>query len=620
MSDSCTNTTTCFPCEQSSHCEEGCPIENFDACCVQYKGENLENIGIEHNDSLCDALVKLNDLSLFDTAFIANSTKTIRGIPSGTRGHSPLYHVRLNPENNAIIETEDGLQVKLSDLYSGKVKVNKSDSLDYLENQLFCGNQLNSLNREIIKVCPTVINGAIYLVPTINKANFLDWVKDDLCNLVSGCIPAAGTTTTSTTTTSSSSTTTSSSSTTSTTTMLESGLNILNTSGYSPINVIFRDSVSLIDYTDINLSNNQGLNTTYTGSINNSSITIQSGSNIPVGIVVTVNGSVVYNNSLYIGSVTIPNILYRADVSITIYPYVGTTTTTTSSSSTSTTTSQSCVTVNVTNNTSNSGLIRYQNCSGYITNLTLNAEQSIELCILNGTLNLPVGFTSNILSTGCNTTTTSSSTSTTTYYCYSFEIREQNTATIGDPYSIEYTDCNTNTLTTIAGVIGDGQIGVGLGICSKNDPPAVSNNLVSINEYTNCGTSISTSTTSSTSTTTLPSSLLRLVVETAFGVSSTITIQDVTGFVGFSLSSPLVKTTSTIISNSTHSGNNGNDIYVTIDGTTTINDGIDIYVNDFVTPVTRINLIEITGINTYVISGMTFLPTDDVIFSFTNNA
>ena len=498
---SCTDTTTCFPCEQNSSCDEGCPIENFDACCVQYKGETLPNTPINTGDTLCEILEKLDAVTFTETTFSANSTDSIVGTPNGIKGHSPFYHARLNPIDNAITVDSNGLKVSLSQILQGKVKVNSGDTLDYLENQLSCGSQQDGLGNEIVKVCPQSIGGVIYLVPTINKTNLLNWIKDELCSVVSECIPEVQTTTTSTSTTSTSSTSTTSSSSTSTTTIQPKNFVVNNIAGQGAFTVSLRDEVSSINYTSSSVNNGSVYNVTYQGSTNESEIVVQSGSNVPVGITVTVNGTSVYNNTLYIGSVTIPNILERSDIVVTLFPYAGTTTSSTSTSTTSSTTAATCVTYSITNTTGGPRNISFVTCFGYPTTVSVAGGATVEYCMINGTLSLGNGLTSEFITDECSTTTTSTSTTSTTTLLPCILTQFSNGT--GSNTEIFWVPCGETEYTGATLLVGQS-----LTYCiNPNYPPTLNSATSSIlSECDTTTTSTSTSTTTSSSTSTSTSS------------------------------------------------------------------------------------------------------------------
>jgi hypothetical protein len=500
MSDTCINTTTCFPCNQGNSCEEGCIIENFDACCVQYKGEPLENLNIDTNDTLCEALVKLNELSFSETLFSANSTNSIIGAPNGLFGHSPFYHVRLNPNiNQAITVSSQGLFVDKSQFLEGKVKVNASDTLDYLQNQLFPGSDGNN----IITITPTVIGGGIYLVPSLNKANLLNWIKDDLCNLVSDCIPAAGTTTTSTSTTSTSTSSTSSTTSTSTTTVASNNFIVNNNATKGTIYAALSDQVANLTYIGANVFQGQSINQTYNGSNNVSEVSIVHGSNVPLTISLTVDNVLINTQNVYIGATSFSGIPAKSNVVITITDWVGTTTSSTSSTSstsTSSTSSPQCVTVTITNTTGAFRSANYISCQGYPQTLSLNPSQSVQVCLINGTLSVGTGVTSVVDAIGCNQTTTSTSstsTSTTTAGPCNFVRFENNT---GSNTEIMWVPCGETEY--IGATILAGQQ---LSYCiNPSFPPTLNDAEIFIE--TTCDTTTTTSSTSTSSTSTSTSS------------------------------------------------------------------------------------------------------------------
>lgn len=186
---STTTTTTCYPCQSSVDCD--CPYGVVDAGCVQYTGDDLENFDINSGDYLDDILQKLDNFIFAETEFDANSTDSIIGTTGGTNGHSPLYDVRIDPDDdNALTVSALGLMVNTNDFGDGKVKVDSSDIKDYLEDQLLPGTD------GIVTITPTTIGGVIYMIPSIDISALLDYIKihytTKLCEMVQECIPEIG--------------------------------------------------------------------------------------------------------------------------------------------------------------------------------------------------------------------------------------------------------------------------------------------------------------------------------------------------------------------------------------------------------------------------------------------
>lgn len=451
---SCTDTTTCYPCEQTNVCAEGCPFE-VDAGCVIYTGDPLSVIDVNAGDYLDDILLKLNNITFSQTVFSANSTNSILATAGGTMGHSPLYAVRLDPTNNLITVSATGLKVDSTIVLSGKVKVNASDTLDYLENQFSPATDTNN----VIAITPTTIGGIIYLVPSINKTNLINWLKDDLCDILDDCIPAPMSTTTTTSTSTTSTSTTSTSSTTTTTTQAPNDFIIHNLSGQGIFTVTLRDEVSLINYiVDNTTDNNQLTSLSYTGTTNESEVVITHGGNVPVGISVSVNNVVVYNNLLYVGGVTIQNLAAQSNISVLLYPWAGTTSTSTSTTSTSsTTTLGNCVTYSLTNTTGSIKTVNFVNCAGSPASTAVNPSTTIEICAIENTVDAPVGVSVTLINSVCSTTTTTTSTTTTTLGVYQFclgfdgidcELACDDTANCTTTTTTTTTSTTTSTTTT----------------------------------------------------------------------------------------------------------------------------------------------------------------------------
>jgi len=358
MSSCLTTTTTCYPCSQNSETSCECPHGTVDAACVQYTGEDLDNIGATSGMFLDDILALLDSFTFSETAFTANSTDAIAGTSGGTNGHSPSYDLILDPDpDNIAAVTSMGLMVDLNNVGDGKVKVDSSDPKDYLEDQVAPGTD------GIITITPTTIAGVVYMVPSIDIEALLNYIKlhykELLCSLVQDCIHTIGTCTgysvmnttgssstysyvdcdgnpvgpitlnsgetsnifcalensvstslailvaadyvcppsTTTTTTAAPTTTT-----TTTTTVAPNDFTIVNNSANTaPFPIYFTDSVSLIDYVvDSTTGPGQTASYSYSGTSNSSKITIIAPTTIQPSppnpwVEVKVNGSVVHN-------------------------------------------------------------------------------------------------------------------------------------------------------------------------------------------------------------------------------------------------------------------------------------------------------------------------------------
>lgn len=458
MSNTCENKTTCYLCH-TDYCDDGCPID-LDSCCVFYNGVPLDNINVETGDTLCEILSKLNTVNLAETVFSANTTDSIIGVPNGIYGHSPFYHVKINPDNRqAITVGNQGLFVDKTQFEHGKVKVDSNDALDYLENQLFPGTDTN----DIFTVTPLSVGGKIYLIPSVDKDALLAWLQTGICNIVRQCTPLEPTTSTTSTSTTST-TSTSSSSSSSTTAPTYSNYYVNNETSYN-INVDFTDSVSLLNYNSNTYSPSTVSSTTYLGSNNLSKLTIYNPLNISVSITVYVNGSSFYTGNVYLGTVTIGGIPANANVEVTLEEWEGTTTSsTTSTTSTSTTTLPAiCVTYRLINTNVTSKKVFYTSCGLSPVNVIIPPSTSVEVCTIRGTVTPVIGVTITELSEGCNTTTTSTtsttSTSTTSTSSTSTTSTSSTTTTIPpiiDDILITVTDENSFSayLDSVSGFLG----------------------------------------------------------------------------------------------------------------------------------------------------------------------
>lgn len=386
-----TTTTTCYPCSNPVSCE--CPKGTVDAQCVQYTGDDLDNIEVTTGMYLEEILQHLNDFIFTETDFTANSTDSIIGTPGGGHGHSPTYDVRIDPAG-IITVGPLGLMADGDLVGDGKVKVNAGDPKDYLEDQLAPANDTHN----IITITPTSIGGVIYPIPTVNIVNLLQYISDNyhelLCEIVQNCVPSSTTTTstTSTSTTSTSSTTTTS---TTTTTHGLSGFDLNNNSDIAdPFSIYFFDEVSFINYVvDLTTGDNQSASYTYNGSASESTVNIQHSTLVSVHLELIVNGDVIFDATVTnIGTLTFNNIDPYADVVVNLTSAASatttTSTTTTSTSSTTTTTSPTgCTSYTITNNTLVGQRVTYIDCdTGNTPDFYLGRSSSITVCADNGSV------------------------------------------------------------------------------------------------------------------------------------------------------------------------------------------------------------------------------------------
>lgn len=397
MSCTTTTTTTCYPCDADITCD--CPHGTADAQCVQYTGDDLDNIGVHNGDYLETILQTLNDVVFSEVDFDANSTDSIEGVSGGSHGHSPMYNVILDPtDSNALTITSLGLYANSDNIGDGKVKVDSSDTKDYLINQLLPGNDANN----IITITPTNISGVIYMVPIIDIVAFLNYIKDNfsdlLCSLVTDCMPVT-TTTTSTSTSSTTSTTSTSSTTTTTTTAAPNTFQINNDSNATGAFTIYlTDETSLINYVIDNTTfTGQSAYYTYSGTTNGSKITVQHSPTITVRVEVLVNSVSFYDSVDSVGSDTISAIPPQTDIVINIYqdPATTTTTTTTSTSTTSTTSTTTTTTSSTTTTTTTltgTGIVNVDNtCDAGAPSPTINDVRIDGVSLADATFPVTVG-------------------------------------------------------------------------------------------------------------------------------------------------------------------------------------------------------------------------------------
>lgn len=349
---SVTNTTTCACTTDDNITACDCPYGIINAQCVQYTGDDLDTLGVVSGDYLDDILIQISTFAFSESPFTAYTSDSIVGTPGGTNGHAPTYTVKLNPSaDNAITVSSLGLFVDSNSVGDGLVKVDSTDTKDYLINQLSPATDSNG----IVTLTPTAIAGVVYMVPSIDITKLLNYISENhhdlLCSLVQDCVPLE--TTTTTTTTSTSSTSTTSSTTTTTTAAPENTFDIINNGGVSgAFSIFFTDSFSSIDYVvDTTTGNGQTASYTYTGTTNDSRVTIQHSPTVSVEVIVNVDGTDVYDAVSSVGSVTIIGLTPQSDITVTIVEVATTTSTTTTSSSTTTTTTSGTTTTSTSTTT-----------------------------------------------------------------------------------------------------------------------------------------------------------------------------------------------------------------------------------------------------------------------------
>ena len=180
-----TTTTTCKP--GLFACELGC-LKEIDASCVIYTGEVLSSIGVTSGMYLDEILEVLDALNFTETVFVANDSASIEGTTGGTNGHSPNYDVKVDPSSSNIITVSSaGLMVNSNSGGDGKVKVDASDTKDYLENQLAGGTS----NLNIMTITPVKSGGVIVVTPTFSVWQLMNAIENfylgEFCDAFSDC-------------------------------------------------------------------------------------------------------------------------------------------------------------------------------------------------------------------------------------------------------------------------------------------------------------------------------------------------------------------------------------------------------------------------------------------------
>lgn len=184
----CTTTTTTTTINPAAYaCEMGCPRE-FDAECIDYTGDDLDNIDVGTDDTLDEIIVALDGVEIEQTTFIANSTSSIKSTVGGTRGHAPVYEVRINPaEDNLIEVSEDGLYVNPEGESDGMVMVDENDTKQYLESKFVSGTD------GVLSLFPVKSDGKIQVVPHLNVEALVELIESDFltefCSAFGSCGP-----------------------------------------------------------------------------------------------------------------------------------------------------------------------------------------------------------------------------------------------------------------------------------------------------------------------------------------------------------------------------------------------------------------------------------------------
>lgn len=123
---------------------------------------------------------QVDGLAALETAFVANNGLGIAATAGGTTGHSPIYDIKIDPASStALTVGSAGLKLTLPAVYvpDYKVKVDVSDTPDYLESQIIAG--VDPLG--LVSITITKVGGQLVITPTINKSNLCTVVVDE-CN------------------------------------------------------------------------------------------------------------------------------------------------------------------------------------------------------------------------------------------------------------------------------------------------------------------------------------------------------------------------------------------------------------------------------------------------------
>lgn len=170
-------------------CFDGCPFI-LNTLCLEYTGEDLDNyLNIESGATGEEIIQALDNLSEIDqTTFITNASNSIYAVPGGTLGHSPTYHIRINPSSlNLITVSSNGIMITQGTGGDGKVKVDEDDDKDYLEDQF--GEESDG----IVTITPTTVSGKVRFVPSIDTEALLLEIQENhidlFCSIITDCIP-----------------------------------------------------------------------------------------------------------------------------------------------------------------------------------------------------------------------------------------------------------------------------------------------------------------------------------------------------------------------------------------------------------------------------------------------
>lgn len=177
----------CIPCNDDTKC-----IQKIDAECVVYhidddKPSKLTCLGIPNKTTL-EAIIEAIDTKIcnattLQTPLTVIDTDSVDLTSTGIAGHTLQADVKISADLGNSIE------VRPTGLYSpggdGKLKVDATDTLDYLGDQVIGGTD------GVVTISVSVVGGKLVIIPTLNIPALLDLIESNnltqFCALVAEC-------------------------------------------------------------------------------------------------------------------------------------------------------------------------------------------------------------------------------------------------------------------------------------------------------------------------------------------------------------------------------------------------------------------------------------------------
>ena len=180
----------CDQCGDDASCDE-----KLDSACVIYhldfpnKVPRLDNLGLGNGASVEEALEAINDLvgNHFNVPLTVVDSESINLISSGILDHTLKADIKISNETgNILLVKADGVFVP--DLADGKVKVDATDTKDYLSNQMVGGTD------GVVSISTVVTDGLLQVLPYLDIDSLVvslstsTTFKALICKLVKECL------------------------------------------------------------------------------------------------------------------------------------------------------------------------------------------------------------------------------------------------------------------------------------------------------------------------------------------------------------------------------------------------------------------------------------------------